>query len=75
MNVAVMGVGPVNVLMCHPFMHMVMIVWLHGVFPFVRMPMMFILIMSVLMPMCNSLMDMGMFVSLPIKAQNTCKHQ
>ena len=75
MNVAVMGVGPVNVLMCHPIMHMVMIVWLHVVFLFVRMSMMFILIMSVLMPMCNSLMNMGMFVPLPIKAQNTRKHQ
>ena len=51
MAMPMMGIGPMNVLMGHPFMHMVMIVWLHIVFIFVQMTVMFILIMCVLVAM------------------------
>lgn len=75
MDVPVVGVGPMNVPMAQPLMLMVMVVRLRIVFPVVRMTVVFILIMRVLMPMCESLMDMGMLMPLPVKAQDAGEHQ
>ena len=75
MKVAVMGVGPVNVSMGQSLMQMVMVVRLRVVLLVVQMAVMFILIMRVLMPVCESFMDMGMRMPLPIKTQDTGEHQ
>ena len=65
-----MDVGPVNVCMGQPLMNMVMVVRLRIVFLIVQMTVMFILIMRMLMPMCESFMDMGMLMAFPVKAQD-----
>lgn len=75
MYVSVMSVGPMNVSMGQPLMHMVMVVRLRIVFLVVQMTVMFILIMRVLMPMCESFMDMEMPMPLPIKTQDASEHQ
>ena len=56
-------------------MHMVMVVRLRIVFFIMKMTVMFILIMRVLMPMCESTMGMGVFMPLPVKTQDAGKHQ
>jgi hypothetical protein len=75
MNMPMMGVGPMNVLMNHSFMHMIMVVWLRVVFLVMQMPVMFLLIMLVLMPMRDGFMDMRMLMPLPVKAQYASEHQ
>ncbi len=57
-----------RVYMGYRLMYMVMVVWLPIVFLVMVMLVMFVFTMRVLMPMCNSFMDMGMLMPLPVKA-------
>lgn len=75
MDMPVMGVGPVNVCMGKSFMHMDMVMWLCIVFLIMRMMVMFIMIMRVLVPMCNSFMDMGMLVRFSVQTKDARDHQ
>ena len=75
MDVAMMDVGPMNVSMGNPIMHMVLVVRFRSTFLFVHMTVMFILIMLVLMLMGESLVDMEMLMPFPVKAHDANEHQ
>lgn len=62
-----MGIRPMDVCMCQLLVYMGMVVRLQLILFAVWMAVMLILVMRMLMTMCDSFMNMGMFMPFPVK--------